>query len=507
MEGREHRRPRRILVVGGGTAGWMAAAALSRFLEHGWTIALVESDAIGTVGVGEATIPQIRLFNAALGLDEDAFLRATCGSFKLGIEFRGWGAPGDRYCHGFGAVGRDLGLVPFHHYWLRGRALGVAGPLSDYCLNVVAAWADRFDRQTGEGHPARPPIPYAFHFDAALYAAHLRRFAQARGVARHEGRISEVQLDGETGAIAAVHLEDGRALEADLFLDCSGFRGLLMSALSVGYRDWSHWLPCDRALAVPSTRTEPVPPYTRATARRAGWQWRIPLQHRTGNGMVYCSAEMEDGEAAETLLAHLDGAPLADPKPLRFTTGRREVFWKANCMALGLASGFLEPLESTSIHLVQTAIERVLAFLPAGAPDPRAIAEYNRQTAWEMERIRDFLILHYHANRRPEPFWRACAAMQVPDSLAARIALFREAGRIFRDGNELFTEAGWVQVLLGQGIIPDAWHPLAEQLPAADLADFLALLARLNRERAAAMPDHADFLRRHCAADAIGKAA
>jgi tryptophan halogenase len=507
MHGEEHSGRRRVLVVGGGTAGWMAAAALSRFLEAGWDIALVESDAIGTVGVGEATIPQIRLFNAALGLDEDAFLRATGGTFKLGIEFRGWGAPQDRYCHGFGVVGRDLGLLPFHHYWLRGRALGVAGPLADYCPNVVAAWSDRFDRQTEAGNPARPPMPYAFHFDAALYAAHLRRHAEASGVIRHEGRITDVLLDAGTGEIAAVALEGGRRLEADLYLDCSGFRGLLMSALGVGYEDWSRWLPCDRALALPSARTEPVTPYTRATARRAGWQWRIPLQHRTGNGIVYCSAEMDEAEAATTLLGHLDGAPLADPKLLRFTTGRRTMFWKANCVALGLASGFLEPLESTSIHLVQSAIERVLAFLPAGRPDPRAIAEYNRQTAWETERIRDFLILHYHANRRPEPFWQACAGMTLPDSLAARIALFREAGRIFREGHELFTEAGWVQVLIGQGILPDGWHPLADQLSGAELADFLGLLARLHRERAAAMPDHAAFLERHCAAQPVGEAA
>ena len=499
--------PQRILIVGGGTAGWMAAAALARFLERGWEVALVESEAIGTVGVGEATIPQIRLFNAALGLDEDAFLRATQGSFKLGIAFAGWGAPDGLYCHGFGAVGRDLGLLPFHHYWLRARALGLAGPLGDHCPNVVAAFANRFDRQAEAGHPARPPMPYAFHFDAALYAAHLRAYAEARGVIRHEGRVIGVCRDGETGDIAEVRLEGERRLCADLFLDCSGFRGLLMEALDVGYEDWSRWLPCDRALAVPSARTEPLAPYTRATARRAGWQWRIPLQHRTGNGLVWCSAEMGEAEAAETLLANLEGAPLADPRPLRFTTGRRARFWERNCVALGLASGFLEPLESTSIHLVQSAIERFLAFLPAGRPDPRATAEYNRQTAFEMERIRDFLILHYHANRRSEPFWRACAAMEVPESLAARIALFREAGRIFRDGNELFAEAGWVQVLIGQGVLPERWHPLADQLPPAELAGFVGLVARLARERAAAMPGHGAFLARHAAAPQLGAAA
>ncbi len=496
--------PRRLVVVGGGTAGWMAAAAFSRFLESGWQITLVESDAIGTVGVGEATIPQIRLFNAALGLDEDDFLRATQGSIKLGIEFVDWWRQGHRYMHGFGATGRDLGLIAFHHYWLRAHALGLADDLGVYSANVTAALANRFDRAAAQPSQSRPYMPHAFHFDAGLYAAYLRRHAEARGVRRIEGTISRVNRHPESGDIGSLALESGTEISGDFFVDCSGFRGLLIGeAMGVGYEEWSHWLPCDRALAVPCARVQPITPYTRSTAHEGGWQWRIPLQHRTGNGMVYCSGAISDSAAADTLLAHLDGAALAEPRPLRFVTGRRAEAWRGNCVAVGLASGFLEPLESTSIHMVQSAIERIIAFLPAGKPDARAIAEYNRQTAFELERIRDFIILHYKANERDDSaFWRQCAAMPVPDSLAGRIELFREAGRIFKDGNELFTEVGWVQVMIGQGIVPERWHPLADQLSPDELRDFLALQKHLNTERAKSMPPHDAFLARQCAAPA-----
>jgi tryptophan halogenase len=491
---------RRIVIVGGGTAGWMVAAAFGRFLESGWQIELVESEAIGTVGVGEATIPQLRLFNGALGLDEDQFIRETQGSIKLGIQFVDWWRQGHRYVHGFGAVGRDLGLVQFHHYWRRGLALGMAEDLGAYCPNVVAALGNRFQRDSGPASVARQPMPYAFHFDAGLYAAFLRRFAESRGVVRHEGRIGRVELTGD-GDVAALHLEGDRRIEGDLFIDCSGFRALVLGeALGVGYDEWTQWLPCDRALAVPCEAVAPITPFTRSTAREAGWQWRIPLQHRTGNGLVYCSAHLSDDQAAFQLLTNLDGRALAEPRPLKFTTGRRRAFWHRNCVAVGLASGFLEPLESTSIHMVQSAIERILAFLPSGAPDARAIAEYNRQTAFEMERIRDFIILHYKATERDDsPFWRQCAAMDVPDSLSGRIALFREAGRVFRDGAELFTEVGWVQVLLGQGVLPAGWHPLAEQLSPGELREFLEIQGRLCRERAARMVGHDQFLAANCA--------
>lgn len=484
-----------IVIVGGGTAGWMAAAALSRFLPAGWTVRLVESDAIGTVGVGEATIPQLRLFNAHLGIDEDAFIRATQGTFKLGIEFAGWSGPDSRYLHAFGTIGRGMGLVPFHHYWLRGGAL--AGDLWDYSPTAIAARGNRFARDLG-----RPELPsgvaWAFQFDAALYAAFLRRYAEERGVGRIEGQVVHVAVDN--GNIASITLEGDRKVAGDLFIDCSGFRGLLIEeALRAGYEDWTHLLPCDRALAVPSANAGALTPYTRATAKEAGWQWRIPLQNRCGNGIVYSSAHLSDDRAAEILLAGLDGVPLADPRPLRFRTGRRKQAWAGNCIALGLAAGFMEPLESTSIHLVQSGIARLLQLLPVG-DSPASAAEFNRQTVREWEAIRDFLVFHYHANGRDEPFWRACREAPIPDSLAARIALFREGGRIVHENHELFTEVAWLQVMTGQGIRPQAYHPLADDLSPAELAEYLSIARRHARGVADRMPTHDAFIAAHAAA-------
>jgi tryptophan halogenase len=482
------------VIAGGGTAGWMAAAALSRFCGPGWRIRLVESEAIGTVGVGEATIPQIRLFNDGLGIDEGAFLRATQGTIKLGIEFRGWTAPDHRYLHAFGAVGRGLGLIGFHHYWLRARAAGFAEPFGVYSLNQEAAYKGRAARVEPSG--VVPPMPYAYHFDAGLYAAFLRTYAEARGVERIEGRIVDVALDGERGDITALQLDGERTVDGDLFVDCSGFRGLLIgAALGVGYESWKHWLPCDRAMAVPSARTEPLVPLTRSTARPAGWQWRIPLQHRTGNGYVYSSAHISDEQAAETLLANLDGEALGDPRPLAFTTGKRQAFWHRNCVALGLASGFLEPLESTSIHMVQSGIARILQFLPRGEIAEADRAEYNRLTHFECDRIRDFLVLHYHANGRTgEAMWDDCRAMALPDELVRKIDLFRASARISRLDDELFAEPGWVQVMLGQGIIPEAWHPFADPVSESDLAGFLNAIRTMTGRASDAMPSHADFL-------------
>ena len=492
---------RDIVIVGGGTAGWMAAAAFARFAGKTHRITLVESDAIGTVGVGEATIPQIRLFNQALGLDEDEFLRETQGTFKLGIHFDGWLRPGHSYMHAFGTVGRSLGLLSFHHYWLRARAFGFAGPLGAYNLNEVAALAGKFARVSAKPGSPVPDMPYAFHFDASLYAAYLRRYAEARGVRRIEGRIDDVALDGETGHVSAVRLESGEAVSGDLFIDCSGFRGLLIEgAMAAGYEDWSRYLPCDRAVAVPCARGGKFTPYTRSTARAAGWQWRIPLQHRTGNGLVYCSRFMSDDEAAATLLANLDGEPFGDPRPIRFTSGKRRFMWVKNVVALGLAAGFMEPLESTSIHLVQSAISRLLGMLPNRRFVDADIAEYNRQSDFEWERIRDFIILHYKAVERDEPFWRDCRAMAVPDTLQQKIDRFRANGYVSREHEELFTEAGWVQVMLGQGIMPEAWHPFADGVPAADLERYLADMSRLLRHEAARFPDHDDFIANACAA-------
>ena len=492
---------REIVIVGGGTAGWMAAAAFARFLERGYRIRLIESDEIGTVGVGEATIPAIRLFNAALGLDEDDFLRATQGTFKVGIEFDGWLRPGHRYIHAFGQVGRDLGLVPFHHYWLRARALGRGRPLAAYSFNAAAAYGNRFGRTDKPAGSPLPDQPYAFHFDAVLYARHLRRYAEARGVERIEGRIVDVRLRGGDGFIEAVRLESGAEVAGELFIDCSGFRGLLIEgALNTGYDDWADLLPCDRALAVPCASVTPLTPYTRASARPAGWQWRIPLQHRTGNGYVYCSRYVSDDEAAAVLLANLDGESLAEPRPLRFMTGRRRKFWNRNCVALGLASGFMEPLESTSIHLVQSGIMRLLALLPTAGFEAADIDEYNRQSALETERIRDFLVLHYKAVVRDEPFWRECRERAIPPSLAERIELFRSNGRIFRYTDELFTEAAWLQVMIGQGVFPQGYHPLALQLSETELEGFLETLEQLVTRNAAALPTHDEFLTRHCSA-------
>jgi tryptophan 7-halogenase len=490
-----------IVIVGGGSAGWMTAAALSRFLTRGWSIKLIESEEIGTVGVGEATIPGIRMFNAALGIDEDEFIRATQGSFKLGIEFDGWLRPGEKYIHAFGQVGRDLGLIPFHHYWLRARAAGANEGLDAYSLTAGAAAANRFTRGNPTPNAPLGPMTYAYHFDAGLYAAFLRKQAETRGVERIEGKIKDVQLSSESGDVASVLLEDGTLVAGDLFVDCSGFRGILIEdTLKTGYVDWTHWLPCDRALAVPCASVKPLTPHTRSTARKAGWQWRIPLQHRIGNGHVYCSSHLSDDEAASILLSNLDGEALGDPRPIRFKTGMRKQFWNRNVVALGLSSGFLEPLESTSIHLIQSGIERLLKFLPNG---PIAAADrdaYNAQSTFEFERIRDFIILHYHLNQRDEPFWKACRDMAIPDTLVEKLETFRANGRIFRVSDELFTELGWLQVMVGQGIMPVGYHPLADQLSDNDLARFLGATRQVVDGSVAAMPTHEDFIARHCVA-------
>ncbi|MES3109999.1 tryptophan halogenase family protein [Sphingomonas aurantiaca] len=494
--------PLRIVIAGGGTAGWMAAATFARFLETGYEIDLIESDAIGTVGVGEATIPQIHLFNDALGLDEDAFLRATGGTFKLGIEFVDWLKPGHRYMHAFGDVGRDVGLLPFHQYWLRARSLGLAGDLGAYSLNTHAALANRMQRGPARTARTLPSMPYAYHFDAALYARYLRRYSETRGVNRIEGKIVRVTRDGDSGDVSGLVLENGTTVAADLYIDCTGFRGLLIEeALGTGYEDWTHWLPCDRAIAVPSARGEKFTPYTRSTAHAAGWQWRIPLQHRTGNGVVYSSAHMSEDEATATLLRGLDTPAMADPRTITFRTGRRKRMWNHNVVALGLAAGFMEPLESTSIHLIQSAIARLLKLLPGRVIAEADRTEFNRQSDFEYERIRDFIILHYKATERDDtPFWRQCRDMAVPDTLAAKIALWRGNGHIVREHEELFTEVGWLQVLAGQGIVPDGHHPLSDAISTADLGEFMDTIDKLNAREAHQMQDHAAFVAQHCAA-------
>ncbi|MEQ7873806.1 tryptophan halogenase family protein [Sphingomonas sp. ASV193] len=491
---------RRILIVGGGTAGWMAAALFGKLFQGLYDVALVESEAIGTVGVGEATIPAIKKFNELLELDEPEFMARTQATFKLGIEFADWWKPGESYVHGFGVIGQDWEWLRCHHYWLRARGRGNAPAFDRFSINTAAAKANRFmhPRADMAGSPIGQ-IAHAFHFDAALYARYLRGFAEDHGVVRHEGRIGEVRLTAD-GDIAGVTLDDGRALDADFFIDCSGFRALLIGeALGAAYEDWSHWLPCDRAIAVPCARTEPLAPYTRSTAREAGWQWRIPLQHRTGNGHVYCSRYVDDAAAEAVLLANLDGEPLAEPNRLRFTTGKRVGAWTRNCVALGLSAGFLEPLESTSIHLVQSAAIRLVRLFPDGPADPATIAEYNRQTDFEWARVRDFIILHYWANDRDGPFWEYCRTMELPATLERKIDLWRANARIFREDDELFAEESWIQVLIGQHVIPAAPDPLVAIKSNGEIDQFLGNIATTIDRCVSVMPGHDDYLRRYVA--------
>lgn len=488
-------RPLRLVIAGGGSAGWMAAAALSRFLGGAASITLIESEMIGTVGVGEATIPQIHHFNNALGIPEAEFLKETNASFKLGIEFVGWREEGHSYIHGFGLLGRAVGILPFRDLWLKARFDGTAGELGLYNFNDVAA---RADRMIGLGHSPSSvrDLVYAYHFDATLYAAYLRKKAEARGVARLDALIESVERDPESGDITALALDQGRRVEGDFFIDCTGFRSLLLGgALGVSFDDWSHWLPCNRALAVPCDRTDPIHPYTRSTARKAGWQWRIPLQHRTGNGHVYCSDHLSDDEATAMLLANLDGKAQADPRPIRFTTGRRTEAWSHNCLALGLAAGFMEPLESTSLHLIQTAISRFLKLIPSSNREHRVRDMFNRQIALEWQQIRDFLILHYTVNQRiGEPFWDYCRSMSLPHSLSEKIGMFEESGAVLKDEGELFTEEGWTQVMVGQGLEPQSYSALARGIDRHELEQFLASLAESYRQRAMSLPTHEQWI-------------
>ncbi|HKE93283.1 MAG TPA: tryptophan halogenase family protein [Povalibacter sp.] len=495
----------RIVIVGGGTAGWMAAAALANFLSgpRSRNIVVVESTEIGTVGVGEATLPTIRGFNSVLGIDEIDFIRRTRATFKLGIEFVDWGRPGQSFFHPFAPYGARLNAADFHHLWLRLRQLGDTTSLGEYCLSAMMAKLGRF------AQPAvQPKVPfgsysYAYHFDAALYAGYLRDYALARGVRRMDAKIVDVILHGGSGAIDAVMLEGGERIAGDLFVDCSGFRGLLIEgALHTGYEDWTHWLPCDRAVAMPCERVGEPTPFTRATALAAGWQWRIPLQHRTGNGYVYCSRLLSDDAAAETLRGRLDGAVLAEPNLLRFTTGQRRQFWNRNCVALGLAGGFIEPLESTSIALIQAGISRLLSFFPLQGISPVDVDEANRIMREEFERIRDFIILHYKATQRHDtPLWGLVREMPVPDTLARKIDLFRSRGHIVRYAEESFEDASWLTMYAGFGILPDRYDPRADDLDETALRRSLAQMRQTIREVAAAAPTHASFIARHCATE------
>jgi tryptophan halogenase len=449
--------------------------------------------------VGEATIPAIQQFNKLVKFNEDDFLRQTQGTFKLAIEFVNWWEKGQSYMHTFGPVGRDLAYIPFHHYWIYDQH--TAGSLWDYSLNWFAAKQARFSRVPKIPNTPLSGLTWAFHFDASLYAAYLSQLAQKMGVRRIDAKIAGV-LQKPDGDVRALKLEDGRELAADFFIDCTGFRGVLIEqALKTGYEDWSHWLPCDRALAVPTVRTSPLLPFTRSTALEAGWQWRIPLQHRTGNGHVYCSAHISDERAREQLLANLDAKPLADPRPIRFTTGRRKMLWNRNVVCMGLASGFLEPLESTSIHLIQVTIQRLILLFPHVGDHEARRQEFNRAASSEYEYIRDFIILHYYANNRVgEPFWDDCRNMKIPDSLAHKIELFRETAGIFCAADDLFQLSSWLQVMWGQGVRPRGTHPFVEAIAPQDRAGYLRDLRKLFAGAAQTLPDHAQFIEQNCAA-------
>jgi tryptophan halogenase len=492
-----------IVIVGGGTSGWMAAAALSTVLRNRYAIRLVESDEIGIIGVGEATIPMIQRFNKVVGLDENEFLRETQGTFKLGIEFVNWGKLGQRYMHGFGRIGQDLWTVPFDQYWRKLAALGKASDLEAYSITRMAAKANKFMPPSSDvTNSPLNDIAYAYHFDASLYAKFLRKLSIERGVVRTEGRIVEVSQRPTDGHVNALVLASGERVEGDFFIDCSGFRGLLIEeTLQTGFEDWSHWLPCDRAFAVPCESAAVLTPYTRSTAHKAGWQWRIPLQHRIGNGHVFCSSHISEDEAAATLLANLDGKPLADPRLIKFTAGMRKKAWNKNVVAVGLAGGFLEPLESTSIHLVQAAVSQLIDFFPDQGFSDSDVAEYNRASRFHFERIRDFIILHYHLNQRDDSnFWKNCAQMSIPETLQSKMDLYRSRGRIVRVDNELFSEVGWLQVMQGQNLQTQGYNPLVDLQDEDETVQYLEGVRSVIAKCVDVMPGHMDYVTRNCLA-------
>ena len=492
----------KVIIVGGGSAGWMTAAALANALGRACQVTLVESEEIGTVGVGEATIPPVKYFNKSLGIDEATFMRETQGSFKLGIEFIDWTRKSHSYFHPFGQYGAEFDSVPFYQYWMREFLNGDPTPIDDYSMAWAASEAGKFQHPIADKRRIQSTFDYAYHFDATLYARYLRGYAETRGVTRIEGRVVDAETDPASGFIASVKMEDGRKLEADLFIDCSGFFGLLIEkTLKTGYEDWSHWLPCDRAVAVGCETAGPILPYTKSTAREAGWQWRIPLQHRTGNGYVFCSQFIDADAASETLLANLDAPALGEPRLLKFTTGRRKAFWNRNCVAIGLSAGFMEPLESTSLHLIQYGIMRLIALFPDKAMSPLLAEEYNALTVAEYERIRDFLILHYFATeRRDSELWRYCASMRIPDRLRYKIDHFRTHGMIVSDERELFHNPSWLAVYLGQGVKPERPPAISGYRSDVPVRDRMRAIRSAMREAVEAMPTHDAYIASYCKA-------
>jgi tryptophan halogenase len=481
---------RRVVIAGGGTAGWMAAAGLSRGLGKAVEIVLVESEEIGTIGVGEATIPPLMTFHRLLEINEQEFMAATQATIKLGIQFEGWRDIGHRYFHSFGATGKDHWMANFVSFWLRGRREGMAEDYDQYCVELLAALENRF------AHLPRNGINYAYHLDAGLYAKFLRNFAEKFGAKRIEGKIVEVQTEQASGWITGLRLANGALVEGDLFIDCTGFRALLIEkTMNVGFDDWSHWLLNDRAFAAPTATQRDAIPYTRSIACKAGWQWRIPLQHRVGNGIVYSSRYLSDDEAREEFVSSLESPPLRDPLHIRFRPGKRHKSWHRNCIALGLSASFIEPLESTTIHLIQRGIVHLLQAFPQ-VVTPQIVAQYNARLDDEIEHVRDFVILHYHAtDRRDSPYWRTVAGMEIPVSLRHRIELFRETGNVYHVPLELFAENSWIQVMMGQGIEPKRYHPVADVMSLPDLRRFLDDIRTRTRGAVDSLPQHMDYLR------------
>lgn len=485
----------KVVIAGGGTAGWITAAALSHQMGELLDITLVESLEIGTIGVGEATIPPMRTFHRLLGINEQEFMKATNATFKLGIQFENWRQIGDKYLHSFGVTGKQTLITDFIHFWLRGRELGMADEFGNYCLEYKAALEERFS----VNDQAR--LNYAFHLDAGRYASFLRARAEARGVTRIEGKIANVQQHPDSGFISALTMDSGLEIPGDLFIDCTGMRGLLIEqTLQTGFEEWGHWLPCDSAIAVQTETTAPAVPYTKSIAHHAGWRWQIPLQHRVGNGLVFSGQYMSEDEAINMLLSSVDGNVLTEPKIIKFKTGKRKKSWNKNCIAVGLSSGFLEPLESTSIHMIMSAVTRLLQLFPQGEIKPSTVNEFNIQAESEILRIRDFIILHYKATERDDsPFWRYCKDMDVPDDLMHRMTLFREFGKSFQVEGELFRLDSWTQVMLGQGVTPLSYHPIVKLMSERELKHFLdSVAAEVNRNMATLAP-HQEFINKYCA--------
>ncbi len=483
----------KIVIAGGGTAGWMAAASLSKLLGKAFDITLVESDEIATVGVGEAAIPTLTTFHRLLGIDEQAFMKATQSTFKLGINFENWKQGDDEYMHGFGRVGKECWAGEFQHFWLHGKQNNIEFDFDKYSPEIQAAKAEKFAISKGG-------LNYSYHLDATLYAKFLREFSEAHGVKRLEGKITEVTKHSKTGDIKSLQLANGNVVEGQLFIDCTGFAGLLIEkALHTGYEDWSHWLPCDSAVAVQTNSVSAPLPYTRSIARQSGWQWRIPLQKRVGNGLVFCSKYLTDDEAKYLLMNNIEGEAINQPRVIKFKTGRRRKGWNKNCVALGLSSGFLEPLESTSIHLIMSGVLRLIRLFPFEGITSSAINEYNQQLSVELEHIRDFIILHYHATEREDtPFWQYCKNMEIPDSLKQRLALFKETGRIFTTEGELFRVDSWAQVMLGQGVYPEQYHQIAGIMKQHELENFLGGIRQTIDKAIASLPSHQSFINDYC---------